>query len=154
MGLRALDESYVAHTYTRAPVTFVRGEGCYLYDDAGRRYIDMGSGIAVNALGYGDPDWVRAVSEQAAALAHASNLYLTAPQAQLAKLLCERSGMRRVFFANSGAEANEGVIKAARRWAALRYGDEKRPVILTLTNSFHGRTLATLAATGQDVFHH
>ena len=152
--IQTLDSQYVAHTYARAPVTFVRGEGCHLYDEAGKSYIDMGSGIAVNALGYGDEGWVAAVSAQAGQLAHASNLYHTAPQALLAQRLCERTGMQRVFFGNSGAEANECAIKAARRYSALKHGENVRPVILTLENSFHGRTLATLAATGQDVFHH
>ena len=152
--IQALDSRYVAHTYARAPVTFVRGEGCRLYDEAGKAYIDMGSGIAVNALGYGDEGWVAAVSAQARQLAHASNLYHTAPQALLAQRLCERTGLKRVFFGNSGAEANECAIKAARRYSALKHGENVRPVILTLENSFHGRTLATLAATGQDAFHH
>lgn len=152
--IQTLDSRYVAHTYARAPVTFVRGEGCHLYDEAGKSYIDMGSGIAVSALGYGDEGWVAAVSAQAGQLAHASNLYHTAPQALLAQRLCERTGMKRVFFGNSGAEANECAIKAARRYSALKHGENVRPVILTLENSFHGRTLATLAATGQDVFHH
>ena len=152
--IQALDSQYVAHTYARAPVTFVRGEGCRLYDEAGKAYIDMGSGIAVNALGYGDEGWVAAVSAQAGQLAHASNLYHTAPQALLAQRLCERTGMKRVFFGNSGAEANECAIKVARRYSALKHGENVRPVILTLENSFHGRTLAMLAATGQDVFHH
>lgn len=152
--IQALDSRYVAHTYARAPVTFVRGEGCRLYDEAGKAYIDMGSGIAVNALGFGDEGWVAAVSAQAGQLAHASNLYHTAPQALLAQRLCERTGMKRVFFGNSGAEANECAIKAARRYSALKHGENVRPVILTLENSFHGRTLATLAATGQDAFHH
>ncbi len=152
--IQALDSRYVAHTYARAPVAFVRGEGCHLYDETGKPYIDMGSGIAVSALGYGDEGWVAAVSAQAGQLAHASNLYHTAPQALLAQRLCERTGMQRVFFGNSGAEANECAIKAARRYSALKHGENVRPVILTLENSFHGRTLATLAATGQDVFHH
>ena len=152
--IQALDSRYVAHTYARAPVTFVRGEGCRLYDEAGKSYIDMGSGIAVNALGYGDEGWVAAVSAQAGQLAHASNLYHTAPQALLAQRLCERTGMKRVFFGNSGAEANECAIKVARRYSALKHGENVRPVILTLENSFHGRTLATLASTGQDAFHH
>lgn len=152
--IQTLDSQYVAHTYARAPVTFVHGEGCHLYDEAGKSHIDMGSGIAVSALGYGDEGWVAAVSAQAGQLAHASNLYHTAPQALLAQRLCERTGMKRVFFGNSGAEANECAIKAARRYSALKHGENVRPVILTLENSFHGRTLATLAATGQDVFHH
>ncbi|HNX61430.1 MAG TPA: aspartate aminotransferase family protein [Candidatus Limiplasma sp.] len=145
---------YIANSYSRFDVTFVRGEGAYLYDDAGKKYIDMGSGIAVNVLGYGNAAWEKAVCEQAHALAHVSNLYYTTPQAELAKLLCEKSGMKRVFFGNSGAEANECAIKAARKYSADRHGENVRPVIVTLNNSFHGRTLATLAATGQDVFHH
>ena len=145
---------YIANSYSRFDVTFVRGEGAYLYDDAGEKYIDMGSGIAVNVLGYGNAAWEKAVCEQAHALAHVSNLYYTTPQAELAKLLCEKSGMKRVFFGNSGAEANECAIKAARKYSADRHGENVRPVIVTLNNSFHGRTLATLAATGQDVFHH
>lgn len=145
---------YIANSYSRFDVTFVRGEGAYLYDETGKKYIDMGSGIAVNVLGYGNAAWEKAVCEQAHALAHVSNLYYTTPQAELAKLLCEKSGMKRVFFGNSGAEANECAIKAARKYSADRHGENVRPVIVTLNNSFHGRTLATLAATGQDVFHH
>ena len=152
--IQELDSRFVAHTYARAPVVFVRGEGARLFDEDGRAYIDMGSGIAVNGLGHGDPGWVAAVAAQAAQLAHASNLYHTAPQALLAQRLCQRTGMKQVFFSNSGAEANECAIKAARRYSALKHGENVRPVVLTLQNSFHGRTLATLAATGQDVFHH
>lgn len=152
--VQELDRLYIAPTYARFPVTFVRGEGCTLYDEKGRAYLDMGSGIAVNALGYGDEAWIGAVCAQAGALAHASNLYYTAPQAALAKLLCERTGMARVFFGNSGAEANECAIKVARKYAADRAGEGARPVVVTMRNSFHGRTLATLAATGQEAFHH
>ena len=146
--IQALDSRYVAHTYARAPVTFVRGEGCRLYDEAGKAYIDMGSGIAVNALGYGDEGWVAAVSAQAGQLAHASNLYHTAPQALLAQRLCERTGMKRVFFGNSGAEANECAIKAARKYSFDKYGPDRYKIV-TLVDSFHGRTIATLSATGQ-----
>ena len=149
-----LDRQFIAPAYARFPVTFVRGEGFTLYDEGGKAYIDMGSGIAVSALGYGDAAWTDAVCAQAKALSHVSNLYYTAPQAELAKLLCELSGMKRVFFGNSGAEANECAIKVARKYAADKYGEAVRPVIVTMENSFHGRTLATLAATGQDVFHH
>ena len=145
---------YIANSYSRFDVTFVRGEGAYLYDETGKKYIDMGSGIAVNVLGYGNAAWEKAVCEQAHALAHVSNLYYTTPQAELAKLLCEKSGMKRVFFGNSGAEANECAMKVARKYSADKHGENVRPVIVTLQNSFHGRTLATLAATGQDVFHH
>ena len=149
-----LDSQYVAHTYGRAPVAFVRGEGCALYDESGKRYIDMGAGIAVSVLGYGDEEWIAAVADQARALAHASNLYYTRPQAELAELLCQRSGMKKAFFGNSGAEANECAVKVARKYAADKHGECVKPVIVTLENSFHGRTLATLAATGQDLFHH
>lgn len=148
------DSQYIACTYGRYPVAFVRGEGATLYDDRGKAYIDMGSGIAVNALGYGDEEWAAAVARQAASLAHASNLYYTQPQVELARLLCERTGMKKVFFSNSGAEANECAIKVARKYAADKHGEGKRPVIITMEGSFHGRTLATLAATGQDAFHH
>ena len=154
MSTQELDREYIASTYARFGVTFVRGEGACLFDENGKRYIDMGAGIAVSALGYGDEEWVNAVSAQAATLAHASNLYYTQPQARLAELLCQRSGMAKVFFGNSGAEANECAIKVARKYAADKYGEGARPVVLTLQNSFHGRTLATLAATGQDAFHH
>jgi len=148
------DAQYVAHTYARFNVTFVRGEGAFLYDDAGKKYTDMGSGIAVSVLGYGNEAWEKAVCDQAKALSHVSNLYYTQPQATLAKLLCERSGMKRAFYGNSGAEANECAIKAARKYSADRHGENVRPVIVSMNNSFHGRTLATLAATGQDAFHH
>ncbi len=152
--VKGLYDQYIAHSYARFDVTFVRGEGAYLYDDTGKKYIDMGSGIAVSVLGYGNALWEKAVCEQAHALSHVSNLYYTQPQAELAQLLCEKSGMKRVFFGNSGAEANECAIKVARKYSADKHGENVRPVIVTLQNSFHGRTLATLAATGQDVFHH
>ena len=150
----ALDKEYLAGAYGRFDVAFARGEGATLYDESGKRYIDMGAGIAVSALGYGDREWVEAVGRQAASLAHASNLYYTQPQTELAAILCQHSGMKKVFFGNSGAEANECAIKVARKYAADKYGEGKRPVIVTMQNSFHGRTLATLAATGQDAFHH
>ena len=152
MNIQQLDQEYVAHTYARAPVTFVSGHGSILTDDAGREYIDLGTGIAVNVLGVADPIWQEAVTKQLAALPHASNLYYTEPCARLAELLCTRTGMKKVFFGNSGAEANECAIKAARLYSFLKYG-EGRHTLVTLKNSFHGRTLATLAATGQDVFH-
>ena len=148
------DAEYIASTYSRFPVTFVSGEGATLTDEGGSKYIDMGSGIAVNSFGYGDREWVAAVTGQAEALPHVSNLYYTAPQVKLAKELCTRTGMKKVFFGNSGAEANECAIKVARKYAADKHGEDVKPVIITLENSFHGRTLATLAATGQDVFHH
>ena len=149
-----LDNEYIAHTYARFPVTFVRGQGATLYDDTGKAYIDMGSGIAVSVLGYANPQWEAAVCTQAHALSHVSNLYFTQPQTLLAENLCMRSGMKRAFFGNSGAEANECAIKAARKYSADKHGENVRPVIVSLVNSFHGRTLATLAATGQEVFHH
>ena len=145
---------YIANSYARFDVTFVRGEGSALFDETGKKYIDMGSGIAVSVLGYGNEPWEKAVCEQAHQLSHVSNLYYTTPQAELAQLLCERSGMKRAFFGNSGAEANECAIKVARKYSADRHGENVRPVVVTLVNSFHGRTLATLAATGQDTFHH
>jgi len=148
-----MPNTYIANTYARAPVTFTEADGSAWQDDAGRSYIDLGSGIAVNTLGR-DAGWAAAVAAQAAQLAHTSNLYYTKPQEALAKTLCERTGLRRVFFCNSGAEANECLLKTARKWAADRWGEEERPVIITLENSFHGRTLFTLAATGQDAFHH
>ena len=153
-SIQQLDREYIAPTYARLDVVFVKGKGACLYDQDGRKYIDMGSGIAVSSLGYGNEKWVRAVQGQAKKLAHVSNLYGTAPQAELAQMLCERSGMKKVFFGNSGAEANECAIKAARKYAADKHGENQRPVIITLEGSFHGRTLATLAATGQESFHH
>lgn len=150
--LKQLDDKYVMNTYARFPVDIARGEGSTLYSAEGKRYIDFTSGIGVNSLGYGDDEWVGAVTKQAGALAHMSNLFYTQPQAQLAKALCERTGMSKVFYANSGAEANEGMIKLARKYSSDKYGKE-RGGIVTLHQSFHGRTIATLAATGQDVFH-
>lgn len=153
MDIRQLDDSYVAHSYSRFPVALVKGQGAEVWDDGGKRYIDLGSGIAVNTFGFADETWVSAVTEQLRTLQHTSNLYYTEPCAVLAQMLCERTGMKRVFFGNSGAEANEGMIKTARRWANLRYGDESHSTIITLENSFHGRTITTLAATGQEEFH-
>lgn len=150
--MQALDEQYVMHTYARFPVDIVRGSGAALYSSENKRYIDFSSGIGVNALGYGDDAWVQAVSAQAAQLAHISNLFYTQPQLQLAQTLCTRAGMSRVFFSNSGAEANEGMIKLARKYSSDKYGKE-RGGIVSLRQSFHGRTAATLMANGQDVFH-
>ena len=149
---KTLDDTYVATTYKRFPVEIVSGAGSLVYDDAGRRYIDMGSGIGVTAFGHADPAWVAAVTAQLAKVSHTSNLYYTEPCARLAALLCEKTGMARVFFGNSGAEANECAIKVARKYAADKRGLSEA-VIVTLKNSFHGRTLTTLAATGQDHFH-
>lgn len=145
------DQALMA-TYGRFPVALVSGKGATATDDEGREYIDFGSGIGVNALGYGEPGWVAAVSEQAATLAHCSNLYYQPVQIALAKELCAATGMDRVFFANSGAEANECAIKLARKYSFDKYG-EGRNRIITLQNSFHGRTVTTLSATGQDTFH-
>lgn len=150
--IRAEDTAYVANTYGRFPLALVEGKNASCRDEAGRTYIDLTSGIGVNSLGFCDPGWVEAVSRQAATLQHTSNLYYTEPCIAAAKLLCQRTGMKKVFFANSGAEANEGAIKAARKYSLDKYGTG-RSKILTLVNSFHGRTVTTLAATGQEVFH-
>ena len=147
-----MDREYVAGTYGRFPVELVSGKGSIVTDVNGKEYIDMGSGIGVTCFGFGDEAWSAAVAEQAARLQHTSNLYYTEPCARLAKLLCERTGMKKVFFANSGAEANECAIKVARKYSARKKGDDHYTII-TLKNSFHGRTLTTLAATGQDKFH-
>ncbi len=153
MDIKELDQTYVAHSYGRFPLQLDHGKGAELFDEKGARYIDMGSGIAVNTFGACDEIWQQAVTAQLGKLQHASNLYYTAPCAQLAQMLCEKTGMKKVFFGNSGGEANECAIKAARRWAFQKYGDESHSTIITLKNSFHGRTITTLAATGQDVFH-
>ena len=153
MDIKEIDKTYVANTYARADVTLVSGKGALVYDDTGKEYIDMGAGIAVNSFGCSDDVWKEAVIEQISKLQHMSNLYYTEPCARLAKLLCERTGMKKVFFGNSGAEANECAIKAARKWAFDRYGDGSHSTIITLKNSFHGRTLATLTATGQENLH-
>lgn len=149
---KQLDSRYVANTYARFPLNIVRGQGAYAYDENGKCYIDLGSGIAVNTLGYSDPDWVAAVTAQLCTLQHTSNLYYTDPCAKLAEQLCLRTGMKKVFFSNSGAEANECAIKVARKYAAEKKGADFH-TILTLQGSFHGRTVTTLAATGQEVFH-
>ena len=150
--LKTLDKTYIANTYARFPVEVVSGQGSVLTDAAGKTYIDMGSGIGVTAFGIGDPTWKQAVTAQLDLVQHTSNLYYTEPCVKLAKMLCERTGMKKVFFGNSGAEANECAIKAARKYAAERKGPEYS-TILTLWNSFHGRTLTTLAATGQEHYH-
>ena len=152
MNVKELDSTYVAHTYGRFPVQLVKGKGSLAWDENGKEYIDMGSGIAVNGFGIADEAWLKAVTEQLAQLPHASNLYYTEPCARLAQLLCERTGMKRVFFGNSGAEANECLIKAARKYAAEKHGPDCYTIV-TLKNSFHGRTLTTLAATGQEHYH-
>ena len=146
------DNNYVLHTYNRNPIALEKGHGLYAEGPEGQKYLDFTSGIGVNSLGYCDVDWAEAVSEQAHKLQHTSNLYYTAPCGKLAKKLCKRTGMSKVFFGNSGAEANEGSIKAARKYSFDHYGKD-RDVVITLVNSFHGRTIATLTATGQEVFH-
>ena len=151
-GIKEIDDLYVAKTYKRFPVEIVSGQGSHLVGADGRSYIDMGTGIGVTAFGHADPVWQEAVTAQLGKVAHTSNLYYTEPCARLAELLCTRTGMKRVFFGNSGAEANECAIKVARKYAADHRGIES-PVIVTLKNSFHGRTLTTLAATGQEHFH-
>ena len=145
------DLKYVSNTYARFPIAIVKGKGSLCYDEDGKEYIDLGSGIAVNAFGYSDEEWVSAVTCQLGKVQHTSNLYYTEPCVSLAKLLCEKTGAKKVFFGNSGAEANECAIKIARKYAEDK--GIKGAKIVTLNNSFHGRTLATLAATGQDVFH-
>ncbi|MFI3141508.1 MAG: aspartate aminotransferase family protein [Clostridia bacterium] len=150
--LKIDDKNYVANTYGRFDLALVSGSGCTLTDSEGKTYLDFTSGIGVNSIGYCDESWVSAVSTQANTLAHTSNLYYTEPCVKLAKTLCERTNMKKVFFANSGAEANEGAIKTVRKYSFDKYG-EGRTKILTLVNSFHGRTMATLTATGQDTFH-
>lgn len=150
--IQSVDQQYVCHSYGRFPVAVKNGKNAVCHDFDGKRYIDFTSGIGVNSLGFCDSGWIKAVTEQLGRLQHISNLYYTEPCGQLAKMLCERTGLKKVFFANGGAEANEGAIKAARKYSFDRYG-KGRDKILTLVNSFHGRTVTTLSATGQDVFH-
>ncbi len=151
--LKALEHDNVMQTYGRFDLALDHGQGSTLYDIEGKAYIDLASGIGVNALGHNDPDLIAAISNQAAKLMQASNLYYTEPMILAAQKLNALSGMDKVFFANSGAEANEGIIKIARKYSWDKYHDPKRMIILTLKNSFHGRTIATLEATGQDKFH-
>ncbi|MBP0990508.1 MAG: acetylornithine/succinylornithine family transaminase [Oscillospiraceae bacterium] len=152
MNIKEKDNTYIANTYSRFPIVLTEGKGSVVFDEDGKQYIDMNTGIAVNIFGLCDDVWVEAVEKQLSALQHVSNLYYSAPDATLAEMLCERTGMKKVFFSNSGAEANECAIKAARKYAAGKKGPEYSTII-TLKNSFHGRTITTLAATGQDVFH-
>ena len=151
-NIKELDKKYIANTYGRFPITLVSGKGAKAYDEDGKEYIDMGSGIGVDIFGYCDDEWVNAVTAQLGKIQHTSNLYYTEPATKLAQLLCEKTGMKKAFFCNSGAEANECAIKVARKYAAEHKGPEYYTII-TLVNSFHGRTLTTLAATGQDKFH-
>ena len=150
--LRSLDSQYVIQSYGRNQIDIDHGVGATMYDLAGKEYIDFASGIGVLSVGTAHPQWVAAVSEQAGRLAHVSNLYYTQPYAKLAEQLCTRSGMAAAFFGNSGAEANEGIIKLARKYSYDKYG-KGRGTVITLNHSFHGRTITTLAATGQDKFH-
>lgn len=152
MSIINKDKEYVAGTYARFPLEISEGNGALMYDEEGNEYIDLGSGIAVNSFGVADDEWLEAITVQASMLGHTSNLYYTKPCADLAEMLCSRTGMKKVFFSNSGAEANECAIKAARKWALVNKG-EGNHTIITLRNSFHGRTITTLAATGQDTFH-
>ncbi len=152
MNIQDIDKTFVAGTYARFPVVLTEGKGSIVYDDTGKEYIDLGTGIAVNTFGIADTEWADAVSAQLTKLQHVSNLYYTDPCALLAKALCERTGFKKVFFGNSGAEANECAIKVARKYAAEKKGEDYYTII-TLQQSFHGRTLTTLSATGQDHFH-
>ena len=152
MNVMEMDQVYVAGTYKRFPVQIVSGKGCRVTDVNGKEYVDLTSGIGVTAFGIQDEAWKEAVIAQLDMVQHTSNLYYTEPCAKLASMLCERTGMKKVFFANSGAEANECAIKVARKYSAEKKGEDCY-TILTLVNSFHGRTLTTLAATGQDHFH-
>ncbi len=152
MSIKEIDKQFIAGTYARFPVEIVSGKGSLVYDDEGKEYIDMTSGIGVTAFGIADEEWKNAAFEQMNKVQHMSNLFYTQPCALLAKALCEKSGMKKVFFGNSGAEANEGAIKAARKYAAEKKGGDCYTIV-TLKNSFHGRTLTTLAATGQEHYH-
>jgi len=152
MNLKEKDKQYIAGSYGRFPLEIVKGKGSLCWDESNKEYIDLGAGIAVNAFGFCDDEWTAAVKKQLDTLQHTSNLYYTEPCVTLAEMLCKRSGMSKVFFSNSGAEANECAIKVARQYAASHKGPEYNTII-TLENSFHGRTLTTLAATGQDHFH-
>ncbi len=150
--LKAEENQYVMNTYGRFAIALDHGQGSTVWDVEGKKYIDFTSGIGVCSLGYNNEAIINAITEQAHKLMHVSNLFTTAPMIQVAKQLCTRTGMGKVFFANSGAEANEGMIKLARKYSFDKYG-EGRADIVTLNNSFHGRTVTTLKATGQDKFH-
>lgn len=147
-----LNDANVMSTYGRFPIALERGEGAKLLDFEGKEYIDFAAGIGTSSVGHNNPRLVKAVSEQASKICHASNLYYTEPAARLAQVLCSRSGMDKVFFSNSGAEANEGAMKLARKYSFDKYGSG-RGTVVSLMNSFHGRTMATLTATGQNVYH-
>lgn len=151
MNVKQDDKKYIANTYARNDLHLVKGKGSLVYDEQGKEYIDLATGIAVNTFGYADDEWNNAVCEQLSLLSHTSNLYYSTPCVTLAKMLSEKTGCKKTFFSNSGAEANECAIKAARKYAENK--GVRDGVILTLVNSFHGRTITTLSATGQDVFH-
>lgn len=153
MSIIEKDKEYIANSYSRFPVEIVSGHGSVAVDVNGKEYIDMGSGIGVNCFGYSDKEWADAVSKQLHTVQHTSNLFYTKPGVELAEILCKKSGMKKCFFGNSGAEANECAIKTARKYSIDKYNNPDRNIIMTLNQSFHGRTLATLKATGQDVFH-
>lgn len=150
--IKSIDKQYVANTYGRFDLEIVSGKGSRVFDSDGKEYIDLSTGIAVNTFGIADEEWKAAVTAQLDKFQHTSNLYYSAPCARLAELLCEKTGAKKVFFGNSGAEANECAIKVARKWAKDTKGEGEYNII-TLKNSFHGRTVTTLKATGQDVFH-
>ncbi|MEG9482383.1 aspartate aminotransferase family protein [Mannheimia sp. HC-2023] len=151
-NIKQLDKDYIAQTYGRFDLALSHGKGCNVWDFEGNQYLDFTSGIGVNSLGWADDDWLNAVVAQAGKLQHTSNLFFTEPSSQLAKKLVTASGLKRAFFCNSGAEANEGAVKTARKYSHDKYG-AGCSTVLTLVNSFHGRTISTLAATGQNVFH-
>ena len=151
-SIKEIDKGFVANTYARFDLEITRGKGSLVYDNEGREYIDLSSGIATNTFGLCDDEWIKAVTEQLSLFQHTSNLYYSEPAARLAELLAKRCGAKKVFFSNSGAEANECAIKVARKWALENLGDDYYNII-TLKNSFHGRTITTLSATGQDSFH-
>ena len=152
MSVKQKDNEFIAATYGRFPLVITEGKGSLLKDEDGKEYIDLGTGIAVNTFGAADSDWINAVNKQLNKIQHTSNLYYTKPDTELAEMLCRRTGLKKVFFSNSGAEANECAIKVARKYAAEKKGAEYNTII-TLKNSFHGRTVTTLAATGQEIFH-
>lgn len=152
MNAKILDKEYIANTYGRFDLLIKNGKGSLLYDENGKEYIDLSTGIAVNSFGISDTEWVNAVTAQLNKIQHTSNLYYSEPCIELAEMLCDKTGFKKVFFGNSGAEANECAIKVARKYAAEKKGEDYYTII-TLKNSFHGRTITTLAATGQDVFH-
>ena len=152
MNTKEKDQSYIMHTYGRYNVALKEGKGVYAYDEDGKKYIDVSSGIGVNSLGYANDGWIKAITEQASKVQHISNYFYSQPASDLAEKLCSKTHFSKVCFGNSGAEANECAIKLARKYSFDKYG-KGRDEIITLENSFHGRTVTTLSATGQDVFH-